>query len=156
KSLAPPPPGTTQALSPALPEAPAPQAGAAPERDEGTAYDVLQRFNRSALERAERKQKVEEESLPRRSFEIASPSPATPRASLEKSGALGSVTSEAKEPEALRDLAPEARPEPAAEALKMRAARAPKDRAGAPSQTSASQAPAPPAPARKVRVAVDP
>ena len=153
KSVAP-PPGTTQPVSPALPEALTPQAGAAPPRDEGTAYDVLQRFNRAARERGERKQKVEEESLPRGSFEIASPSPsafpspASPRASLEKSGALGSVTSEAKEGYALR--------EPAMEAPEMMAPVAPKKRADAPSQAPPPPQKPAPTPARKIRVAVDP
>ncbi|HVN40357.1 MAG TPA: HAMP domain-containing sensor histidine kinase [Myxococcota bacterium] len=147
KSVAPQPPGTTQSLSPALPEAPAPQAGAEPVRDESTAYDVLQRFNRVGLERAERKQKVEEESLPRLS-RLASRG-----ASLKDFGAIDSVAPEPMKPEPPRELPPEAQ--------KMLDARAPKERADAPAHAPASQgralqAPAPPAPAHKVRVAVDP
>ena len=126
KSVAPPPPGTTQALSPMLPEAPATQAGAAPPRDEATAYDLLKRFNRSGLERAERKQKVdEEEALPR------------------LWSRFDSVTS--KEP-----VPVEAKKEPEAEAGS-RAKEVRRKLADAMWQASAT-----PAPARKVRVAVDP
>src|SRR5262249_47676115 len=53
-----PAPGSTQALSKPLADAPPPQE-AAKERDEATAYDVLQRFSLAAQERGERKQKVE-------------------------------------------------------------------------------------------------
>jgi signal transduction histidine kinase len=127
RSVAPPPPGTTQSLSPVLPEAPAPQAGAAPERDEATAYDVLQRFNRSALERAERKQKVEEEeALPR------------------LSSRLDSVTSGKPVP------VEEAKKEPEAAAVS-RAKEVRRKLADAMLQASET-----PAPAHKVRVAVDP
>jgi len=61
-----PPPGTTKPLADA--EAGADPMLASPDADESkkerSAYDVLQSFNRAASERAERRQKVEEQALP--------------------------------------------------------------------------------------------
>jgi signal transduction histidine kinase len=145
-----PPPGTTRSLAKPLADAAPPQE-VAKERDEATAYDVLQRFNRTAQQRGERKQKVEEEALPQ-------PSMGLPRAARAKRGWLDSIASGAVT-SASGDVTPEqadsyasAEPPPALEPVTP----AP-SAAGTPAPAPAAAAAAtPPAFARRVRVAVDP